>query len=259
MTDIILEAKNIVKQFGGLVAVNKVDLELRPGEVLCLLGDNGAGKSTLIKCISGVYKADAGEIYWQGEKVRINSPADMLKYGLETIYQDLSLAGNLDVPANIFLGREKQKKKYGFIKVLDNDYMYKESRKVLDNLDIEVPKLRVGVSKLSGGQQQAVATSRSIYWDAKVLIMDEPTAGLAVAEQQKVLGLVNRLKADGIGIIYITHQIRDVFIVADRIMVLRRGEKVGERLVGETSPEEIVGLITGAVTAQELDHEYKNY
>ena len=259
MVDIILKVRNIVKRFGGLLAVNNVDLDLRPGEVLCLLGDNGAGKSTLIKCISGVYKCDQGEIYWQGEKVKVNSPADMLKYGLETIYQDLSLCGNLDVPANIFLGREKGKMKYGFIKVLDNDYMYKESRKVLDNLDIEVPKLNIHVSKLSGGQQQAVATSRSIYWDAKVLIMDEPTAGLAVAEQQKVLGLVNRLKADGIAIIYITHQMRDVFLVADRIMVLRRGENVGERLVDETSPEEIVGLITGADTVNEPDHEFKNY
>lgn len=259
MVDYILKARNIVKQFGGLVAVNRVDLELRQGEVLCLLGDNGAGKSTLIKCISGVYKCDQGDIYWQGKKVRVNSPADMLRYGLETIYQDLSLSGNLDVPANIFLGREKEKMKYGFIKVLDNDYMYKESRKILDNLDIEVPKLHINVAKLSGGQQQAVATSRSIYWDAKVLIMDEPTAGLAVAEQQKVLSLVNRLKKDGIGIIYITHQMRDVFLVADRIMVLRRGEKVGERLVDETSPEEIVGLITGADTVNEPSHEFKNY
>jgi simple sugar transport system ATP-binding protein len=246
----LLEVQNITKRFGGLVAVDDVSVGLSAGEVVGIVGDNGAGKSTLIKVISGVYRPEAGKILFLGEEAKIDTPMDALKLGIETIYQDLALAENLNVYSNIFLGREKLKKFLGLIKVLDHDFMHQESRKVLKSLDIEIPSLRNIIRVLSGGQRQAVAISRSIYWDARVLIMDEPTAGLAVAEQDKVLKLVTRLKEQGIGVIIITHQLHDVFSVSDRLVVMRRGQKVGERITKKTNPDEIVSLIIGAETVE---------
>ena len=232
----LLEVRNIAKRFGGLVAVNNVSMGVSAGEVVGLLGDNGAGKSTLIKVISGVYRADEGKILFQGREVHIASPMDALALGIETIYQDLALAENLNTPANIFLGREKMKRLLGVLPVLDHAYMQSESRKVLDKLDIVIPSLRNRIRALSGGQRQAVAISRSIYWDAKFLIMDEPTAALGVAEQKKVLDPVNLLKSHGIGIIVISHQMHDVFPVADRLVIMRRGEKVAERSRARRTP-----------------------
>ena len=246
----LLEVRNITKRFGGLVAVNDVSVGLNAGEVIGIVGDNGAGKSTLIKVISGVHQPEAGTIHFMGEETKIESPMNALKLGIETIYQDLALAENMNVYSNIFLGREKLKKWLGMINVLDHEYMHNESRKVLNSLEIEIPSLRNIIRVLSGGQRQAVAISRSIYWDARVLIMDEPTAGLAVAEQSKVLKLVNRLKEQGIGIIIITHQLHDVFSVSDRLIVMRRGQKVGERITKKTNPDEIVSLIIGAETVE---------
>ncbi len=247
----LLEVKNLTKRFGGLVAVNNVSLGVNAGEVVGLLGDNGAGKSTLIKMISGVYKPDGGKIFFQGREVNIENPMDALSMGIETIYQDLALAENLNVYSNIFLGREKLKKILGLIKVLDHDYMMQESEKVLKRLDIQIPSLKNKIRMLSGGQRQAVAISRSIYWDAKFLIMDEPTAALGIAEQKKVLDLVNLLKSQGIGIIIISHQLHDVFSVADRLVIMRRGVKVAERITKETNPDEVVGLIVGAETVEQ--------
>ncbi len=244
----LLEVRNIVKRFGGLVAVNNVSLGVNAGEVVGLLGDNGAGKSTLIKVVSGVHRPDSGTILFQDREVDIETPMDALAMGIETIYQDLALAENLTTPANIFLGREKLKKWLGLLPVLDHDYMFEESRKVLEKLDIMIPSLRNRIRALSGGQRQAVAISRSIYWDAKFLIMDEPTAALGVAEQKKVLDLVNRLKDHGIGIIVISHQMHDVFSVADRLVIMRRGEKVGELETRSTNADEVVSLIVGAET-----------
>jgi ABC-type sugar transport system ATPase subunit len=242
----MLEVKNITKRFGGLVAVNDMSMGVEAGEVVGLLGDNGAGKSTLIKIISGVYHADEGSVFFMDREVKITNPMDALALGIETIYQDLALAENLNVYANIFLGRERMKKLLGLFNVLDHDYMLTESRSVLDRLEIEIPSLRNKISMLSGGQRQAVAISRSLYWDAKFLIMDEPTAALGITEQKKVLDLVNRLKDQGIGIIIISHQLLDVFSVADRLVIMRRGVKVGERKTKETSHNEIVSLIVGA-------------
>jgi ABC-type sugar transport system ATPase subunit len=244
----VLEVQNIVKRFGGLVAVNNVSMGVNAGEVVGLLGDNGAGKSTLIKVISGVHRPDSGTILFQGRKVEIASPMDALAMGIETIYQDLALAENLATPANIFLGREKLKRWLGILPVLDHEYMNEESRRVLEKLDIMIPSLRNRIRALSGGQRQAVAISRSIYWDAKFLIMDEPTAALGVAEQKKVLDLVNRLKSHGIGIIVISHQMHDVFSVADRLVIMRRGEKVAELETRSTNADEVVSLIVGAET-----------
>jgi simple sugar transport system ATP-binding protein len=244
----LLEVRGIVKRFGGLVAVNNVSLGVAAGEVVGLLGDNGAGKSTLIKVISGVYPPDEGRILFQGKEVAIANPMDALAMGIETIYQDLALAENLNACSNIFLGREKTKRLLGFLNVLDHDAMYAEARRVLDRLEIAIPSLKTRIKALSGGQRQAVAISRSIYWDARFLIMDEPTAALGVAEQKKVLDLVRLLKSHGLGIIIISHQLHEVFSVADRLIVMRRGEKVGERLTARTNPDEIVGLIVGAQT-----------
>lgn len=248
--DYVLEVKNITKRFGGLTAVNDVSMGVAAGEVVALLGDNGAGKSTLIKVISGVYKPDDGKIFFKGKEVNIESTMDALAMGIETIYQDLALAENLNTPANIFLGREKMKRWLGLVPVLDHEYMQKESRQVLEKLDILIPSLRNRIRALSGGQRQAVAISRSIYWDAKFLIMDEPTAALGVAEQKKVLDIVRALKSHGIGVIVISHQMHDVFSVADRLVIMRRGEKVGELITKETNPDEVVGLIVGAETVR---------
>jgi simple sugar transport system ATP-binding protein len=246
----LLEARNITKRFGGLVAVSNMSVGLNAGEVIGIVGDNGAGKSTLIKVISGVHRPDEGQLFFMGQDAKIDTPMDALKLGIETIYQDLALAENMNVYSNIFLGREKLKKFLGVLNVLDPESMHGESRKVLQSLEIEIPSLRNIIRVLSGGQRQAVAISRSIYWDARVLIMDEPTAGLAVAEQSKVLKLVNRLKEQGIGVIIITHQLHDVFSVSDRLIVMRRGEKVGERITKQTAPDEIVSLIIGAETVE---------
>ncbi|MEI6157276.1 MAG: ATP-binding cassette domain-containing protein [Atribacterota bacterium] len=242
----ILEVKNIVKRFGGLVAVNGVSMEVYPGEVVGLLGDNGAGKSTLIKVVSGVYHQDEGQVFFKGQEVKINNPMDAINLGIETIYQDLALAENLNVYSNIFLGREKLKKALGCIDVLDHKYMLTESKKVLDRLGIEIPSLKNRIKMLSGGQRQSVAISRSIFWNAKFLIMGEPTAALGVAEQRKVLDLVRTLSAQGVAVIIISHQLYDVFQVAHRLVILRRGEKVGELMTRETNPDEVVSLIVGA-------------
>lgn len=243
----VLEVRNLTKRFGGLTAVDNMHMQVYPGEVVGLLGDNGAGKSTLIKMVSGVYTPTDGQIFYQGKEVTIHNPMDALKMGIETIYQDLALAENLNVYSNIFLGREKLKKWLGLVNILDHEYMLEESKKVLHRLDIEIPSLRNKIGMLSGGQRQAVAISRSIYWDARLLIMDEPTAALGVAEQKKVLDLVRTLKSQNIPVLIISHQMHDIFSVTDRVVVMRRGQKAGERLVKDTNPDEVVGLIVGSV------------
>jgi len=246
MAEAMLQVRQLTKRFGGLTAVDRVDLDVHPGEVVGLLGDNGAGKSTLIKMVSGVYHPDGGQIIFQGKDIKLGSPMDALDLGIETLYQDLALAENLNVYANIFLGREKTKPFLGFIRVLDHAAMHSESQKVLKRLEIEIPSLRSQIKTLSGGQRQAVAIGRSIYWNAKLLIMDEPTAALGVQEQRKVLDLVRVLRSQNIPVIIISHQLHDIFSVSDRLVIMRRGKKVAERLTKETTPDEIVGLIIGS-------------
>ncbi len=243
----LLEVKNITKRFGGLTAVDNVNMQIFPGEVVGILGDNGAGKSTLIKVISGVYHAEGGQIFFEGQKIKISNPMEALKIGIETIYQDLALAENMNVYSNIFLGREKLKKYLGLINVLDHDYMLNESKKMLNRLEISIPSLENKIRNLSGGQRQAVAISRSIYWNARLLIMDEPTAALGVAERGKVLNLVKTLSSQGVSVIIISHQIHDVFSVATRLLIMRRGKKVAERLTKNTNTDEVVGLIVGSL------------
>ncbi len=246
MAEPMLQVRELTKRFGGLTAVDRVDLEVYPGEVVGLLGDNGAGKSTLIKMVSGVYRPDGGQIFFQGKEIKLGSPMDALELGIETLYQDLALAENLNVYANIFLGRERTKPFLGFIRVLDHAAMHEESEKVLKRLEIEIPSLKSQIKTLSGGQRQAVAIGRSIYWNAKLLIMDEPTAALGVQEQRKVLDLVRVLRSQNIPIIVISHQLYDIFSVCDRLVIMRRGKKVAERLTKETTPDEVVGLIIGS-------------
>jgi simple sugar transport system ATP-binding protein len=243
----LLEVKNIIKRFGGLTAVDNVNMQIFPGEVVGILGDNGAGKSTLIKVISGVYHAEGGQIFFEGQKIKISNPMEALKIGIETIYQDLALAENMNVYSNIFLGREKLKKYLGLINVLDHNYMLNESKKMLNRLEINIPSLENKIRNLSGGQRQAVAISRSIYWNARLLIMDEPTAALGVAERGKVLNLVKTLSSQGVSVIIISHQIHDVFSVATRLLIMRRGKKVAERLTKKTNTDEVVGLIVGSL------------
>lgn len=242
----ILQVKNLVKRFGGLVAVNDVSLEVYPGEVVGLVGDNGAGKSTLIKMVSGVYQPNQGEIIFEGKPIQVPHPAAARELGIETIYQDLALAGNLDVSANIFLGREV-KKSYlgGMIKVLDEEGMLESAQEVLGSLDVHIPAFRAKIDNLSGGQRQAVAIARALYWHAKLMIMDEPTNNLGVVEQAKVLDLIRRLKDQSVPVILISHTMHDVFAVTDRIIVLHRGEKIAEKRTAETTQQEIVQHMMG--------------
>jgi ABC-type sugar transport system ATPase subunit len=249
----LLRAMNLTKRFGGLTAANKVSLDVYPGEVVGLVGDNGAGKSTLIKMISGVYRPDEGKVDFDGQEMVLNNPREARTIGIETIYQDLALAENLDVSSNIFLGREVKKPFVGnMIKTLDRHYMRRESATVLDRLGIQVPSLTQQTRNLSGGQRQAVAIARAIYWNARLMIMDEPTAALGVAEQRKVLMLVRTLRDQGVPVIIISHNMQDIFAVADRIVIMRRGLKVGERKAAETTVDEIVSLMVGAEVVREM-------
>ena len=243
----ILNVQNVSKKFGGVQALDNVSLELRPGEVLALAGDNGAGKSTLIKIISGVYQPDGGAIEFRGNKAELPNPAMARDLGIETIYQDLALSDNLDVGSNVFLGREPMNTMLGFLPRINRPFMSIEARKLLDDLDIDIsePKMHMPVGALSGGQRQAVAIARAMYWDASVLIMDEPTAALGVPEQHKVMALIKRLKKKNVGIIFISHNLTDIFSVSDRIVVLRRGKVAGERMVKGTTGDAIVKLMVG--------------
>jgi ABC-type sugar transport system ATPase subunit len=244
----MLSIKNLVKRFGGLTAVNQVSLDVHPGEVVGLVGDNAAGKSTLIKCVSGVYQADEGEIFFQGQRVHYSRPIDARRDGIETIYQDLALAGNLGVSANIFMGREV-KREYlgGLVHTLDETFMDTESQKVLDLLDIHFANFGEKIEKLSGGQRQAVAIARAVYWQARLMIMDEPTNNLGVVEQRKVLDLIGKLREQGVPVILISHTMPDVFAVTDRIVVMHRGRKVTEKRTSETNSQEIVQYMVGAL------------
>lgn len=238
-TAAIIEMKGISKHFGGVQALKDVSIDLHSGEVLGLVGHNGAGKSTLIKILSGANSADSGKIYFQGKEVEIKTPKDAKDLGIETIYQHLALADNLNVPANMFLGRERQKA----IGILDNRGMEIETRRMLERLKIKIESLRVRVLNLSGGQRQCVAISRSIYFNATVLIMDEPTAALGVEETDKVHALIEQLKKEGIAIVVISHDLHDVFKLADRIAVLKNGILVGVRRTAETTHDEILSMI----------------
>jgi simple sugar transport system ATP-binding protein len=245
-----LRLRNLVKRFGGLTAVNDVSMDLYPGEVVGLIGDNGAGKSTLIKMISGVYRPDGGQIYLGDQEITLSSPMEARYLGIETIYQDLALCENLDATVNIFLGREPTKRLLGLFKQVDRKHMLKESEQVLDRLDIHIPNLVRPIREMSGGQRQAVAIARAVYWNAQLVIMDEPTAALAVPEQRKVIELVHTLREQNVPVIIISHNLQDVFAAADRVVIMRRGHKVGERMIQNTTMDELVSLMVGGNLVQ---------
>jgi len=243
----LLELRGITKHFGAIEALNGVDLDLEPGEVLGLMGDNGAGKSTLVKIIAGNFLPSAGEMRLDRALCQFAKPVEARGAGIEVVYQDLALCDNLTAAANVFLGREA-KKSFGPFRILDYATMYSRAAELFAELKSET-RPRDLVRQMSGGQRQAVAIARTRLSDAKIVLMDEPTAAISVRQVAEVLDLIRRLKDRGIAIILISHRMPDVFAVSDHIAVLRRGHKVAEKPTSATSPEEITGLITGAIAS----------
>ena len=235
----LVELKDISIAFGGIKAVDRVSVDLYPGEVVGLLGHNGAGKSTLIKCLSGAYKADSGDVYINGEKVVINNPRDARGHNIETIYQTLALADNLDAASNLFLGREI----VGPGGFLDDSKMEAETRKIMGRLNPNFTKFAEPVSALSGGQRQSVAIARAVYFDAKILIMDEPTAALGPQESEMVAELIQELKKQGLGIFLIEHDIHNVMKLCDRASVMKNGQLVGTKRVADVTEDDILSMI----------------
>ena len=245
----VVEMRDIEKHFGAVRALRGVDLTLHHGEVLGLVGDNAAGKSTLMKVLSGAYSPDGGEILIEGERVHFSNPMDARRQGIEMVYQDYALSNNLDIVANVFMGREMVRLNLGPLRVMDFRHMEQETRSLLDRLKIDIPSVRQKVERLSGGQRQAVAIARATAFDAKVIIMDEPTAALSVAAIEKVLELVRELKAQGSSIIMISHRLEDIYQVSDRMIVLRQGRKVSDTPVeGDIQEfrERVVAYMIGA-------------
>jgi D-xylose transport system ATP-binding protein len=237
----VLSLAGITKRFGAVQALTDVSFDVRPGEVVALVGDNGAGKSTLVKIISGVYQADEGSVTFAGRKVSVGGPAEAQQLGIATVFQDLALCDNLDVVANLFLGQERNR-----ASVLDEVGMESEAWRLLKTLSAKIPSVRIPIASLSGGQRQTVAIARSLVGAPKVVMLDEPTAALGVAQTAEVLNLVERLREQGLGVVLISHNMADVQAVADRIVVLRLGRNAAEFRVEEASTEELVAAITGA-------------
>ncbi|WP_420862889.1 ATP-binding cassette domain-containing protein [Algirhabdus cladophorae] len=235
----LVEIKDLSIAFGGIKAVDQASVDLYPGEVVAILGHNGAGKSTLIKILSGAYKRDSGQIFVNGEEADIANPRDAKKYGIETIYQTLAVADNVDAAANLYLGREILTS-FG---TLDDAAMESEARRVMGRLNPNFQRFKEPVSKLSGGQRQSVAIARAILFNARILIMDEPTAALGPQETEQVGHLIHQLKKDGIGIFLISHDIHDVFDLADRVAVMKNGQMVGSARTQDVTKDEVLGMI----------------
>jgi ABC-type sugar transport system ATPase subunit len=236
----LLRLRGITKSFGAVQALSGIDLDIPPGQVTALVGDNGAGKSTLIKAISGIYPADGGEISWNGTPTSLRSPSDATNLGIATVYQDLALCDNLDIVENMFLGREVVRRG-----ILDEDSMEKTAASTLADLSVTTVKsIRQLVGSLSGGQRQAVAVARAVMWEAKLVIMDEPTAALGVSQTAMVLDLISRLSSQGIAVLFVSHNLSDVFEVAHRIAVLRLGRMAEEGQLSDYDTQTVVQLIT---------------
>jgi len=238
----LLELKGVSKSFGAVQALYEVDFHVSPGEVMALVGDNGAGKSTLIKCIAGIYPIDSGEVRFGAEAVKIHGPKDAAGLGIEVVYQDLALADNLDVVQNMFLGREDTS---GVLRALDEVSMEKRAQETLSSLSVTtIRSVRQTVAGLSGGQRQSVAVAKAVMWNSKVVILDEPTAALGVAQTRQVLDLVKRLGEQGLAVVLVSHNLHDIFEVADNITVLRLGQNVGEYRRTDVTQTQIVEAIT---------------
>ena len=243
MTDTpILELKGVSKSFGAVQALYEVDFHVSRGEVMALVGDNGAGKSTLIKCIAGIYSIDSGDVLFEGERVNLHGPKDSARLGIEVVYQDLALADNLDVVQNMFLGREELT---GPLRSLDEITMERRANDTLATLSVTtIRSVRQTVAGLSGGQRQSVAVAKAVMWNSKVVILDEPTAALGVAQTRQVLDLVKRLGEQGLAVVLISHNLHDIFEVADNITVLRLGQNVGEYKRTDVTQTQVVEAIT---------------
>ncbi|HEY7763523.1 MAG TPA: ATP-binding cassette domain-containing protein [Aestuariivirgaceae bacterium] len=241
----VLELKSVSKNFGAIQALSDVSLSIEPGEVVGLMGDNGAGKSTLVKIMAGNYPPSEGKVLVSGEEVRFSRPVEAREHGIEIVYQDLALCNNLTAAANVFLGREL-KKGIGALRILDFGRMYRRSAELFQELKSET-RPRDLVKQMSGGQRQAVAIARTRLSDPRIVLMDEPTAAISVRQVAEVLNLIRRLREQSIAVVLISHRMPDVFAVADRIVVLRRGRKVADKNAAASSPEEVTGLITGAI------------
>lgn len=247
-TQPLLSVQNIKKRFGAVQALTGVSLDVNPGEVVALVGDNGAGKSTTIKMISGVLQPDEGQIVFEGDKVNLTGPAVAEKLGIQTVYQDLALCDNLDIVSNLYLGRELSRPILpGKLRVINRALMEKNALPVLKDLGINLPPLNTPVASLSGGQRQTVAVARAVLWGSKLVMLDEPTAALGVAQTKAVLDLILRLAKNGVGVLVISHNLSDVFRIADRIVVLRLGRTIATFKKKEVTPEKVVAAITGAL------------
>jgi len=237
----LLEVRGVDKRFGAVEALADVNFHVSPGQVMALVGDNGAGKSTLIKCVAGIYTIDSGEFLWEGKPVTIHGPKDSARLGIEVVYQDLALCDNLDVVENMYLGRET----LSSLRRLDESRMEKQALETLAELSVTtIGSVRQPVATLSGGQRQSVAVAKSVLWNSKLVILDEPTAALGVAQTRQVLDLVRQLGEQGLAVILISHNMNDIFEVADNITVLRLGHNVGEFKTSETTQREVVEAIT---------------
>lgn len=241
----VLELKHISKHFGAIEAVKDVSFVLEAGEVIGLMGDNGAGKSTLVKMIAGNFRPSSGSILMDGKEVVLHRPIEARQHGIEIVHQDLALCNNLTAAANVFLGRELMKG-FGPFQILDYKSMYRRAAEIFTELKSET-RPRDLVKRMSGGQRQAVAIARTRLSNARIVLMDEPTAAISVRQVAEVLNLIRRLRDQGITVVLISHRMPDLFAVADRVIVMRRGTKVADRRIADSSPEEVTGLITGAI------------
>jgi simple sugar transport system ATP-binding protein len=241
----VLELTNISKHFGAIQALNDISITLEPGQVVGLMGDNGAGKSTLVKIIAGNFRQSHGTMQMEGKDLILHRPVDARQHGIEIVHQDLALCNNLTAAANVFLGREVRRG-IGPFQILDYLKMYRRSAEIFKELKSET-RPRDLVKQMSGGQRQAVAIARTMLSEAKIVLMDEPTAAISVRQVAEVLNLIRQLRDRGIAVVLISHRMPDVFTVADRIVVLRRGRKVADKPIAGSSPEEVTGLITGAI------------
>jgi len=255
MPEPLLEARRIVKSFGRVRALRGANFTVYPREVVALVGDNGAGKSTLVKTLAGVHQPDDGEIVFEGSRVSLHSPLDARAMGIETVYQDLALAAELDAAANMFLGREVMRSgALGHLGFIDKRAMRRRSRDAFDNLGVALQDTSAAVATMSGGQRQGIAVSRAVTWASKVVFMDEPTAALGVVQTRNVLDLIMRVRDQGLAVVLISHNMPEVFEVADRIEVLRLGERVARFQRADVTMEDVVGAMTGAIRHEDEEH-----
>ena len=249
----LLSAHGVSKRFGGLLALDDVGLQVAEGEHVAIVGDNGAGKSTLVKILTGAEQPDVGQVSFNGAEVRFHSPLDARRAGIETVYQTLALAQHLDVTANLFLGREEYRLRLGPFSILNRRSMRSKAREILATTGVHIPDLRAPILGMSGGQRQGVAIARAAGWGSRMIVLDEPTAALGVQETAKVEDVIRGLKQQGVAMLMISHNLRQVFDLVDTIWVLRHGRIVGHRTTKQTKPEEVVAMITGVSDSTGLE------